>query len=378
MTQSNRTKFCHGCQAELPVEEKRCPYCHERQQSAFELKFFGFFKKILPGFAPATFILLAANIISFIIIAIDIMAHPDYNLMNALMAPPGEIIARWGAHVRGELSWWRLVTANFIHFGLLHIGFNGYALKIVGPYVERAYGSCLTFAAFVILGTGSMLCSNLWGAPGLVAGASGGLMAFIGMATSAAHRENTQLSLEIRNSMLKWAAATFVFGIIVSMTDSMGVDNIAHVSGFLLGILVGWFLPRQSTTGYTHLWMIRTTRCIALIALAICCTAFTWMVKANASLRYQNECIAEIKLQKFSEAQKNCEKAYELDQTQTISYHNYILINLINGNTNRAKQLCIEGRNRFDKTGKETLSFDEMCRSINPVPPQKSTDPDNY
>ena len=364
MPHANRTKYCHGCQAELPIGEKKCPYCHERQQAAFELKFFGFFTQILPKHAPATLVLLASIIIFFIILSIDIIAHPDFGLMNALMSPPGEIVYRWGAHLRGEHIWWRLITANFIHFGLLHIAFNAYALRIVGPYVERAYGACLTFAAFLILGTGSMLCSNVWGGQGLVAGASGGLMAFIGMAAIAAHRENTQLSLQIRNSMLKWAAATFVFGIIVSMSDSMGVDNIAHISGFLLGVLIGWFLPRQSTTGYTHLWMIRTTRLMAIIALAACCLAFVSMVDTNRSARYQNECIAGIKLHKYQEAEIKCEMAYNLDKSQTISYHNYILINLIKGDRKRAAQLCVEGKNRFNKTGKETLSFDEMCRSI--------------
>ena len=210
-----------------------------------------------------------------------------------------------------------------------------------------------------------MLCSNIWGAEGLVAGASGGLMAFIGMAAIAAHLEKTQLSIQIRNSMLKWAAATFIFGIIVSFSDSMGVDNIAHVSGFLLGILVGFLLPRQSTTGYTHLWQIRLNRFLVILALAICCWAFVSMVFVNQSIRYQDECIVGLKLHKFDDALKSCEKAYKLDKTQTISYHNYIFVSLVKGNVQKASELCVEGQKRFTKSGKrEPLSFDEMCRSI--------------
>ena len=363
----NRKKYCHGCQAELSESEKKCPYCHERQQTDLEICFFDFFGKLLPKHAPATFVLLAAIVIFFIIISIDIIAHPDFGLMNALMSPPGDIVYHWGAHLRGEHTWWRLITANFIHFGILHIIFNAYALKIVGPYVERAYGSCMTFASFLILGTGAMLCSNLWGSPGLVAGASGGLMAFIGMAAIAAHLENTKFSLEIRNSMLKWAAATFIFGIAVSLSSTIGVDNIAHVSGFVLGILFGWILPRQSTTGYTHLWMIRTARIAAIATLAVCCASFVFMVSANRAANYQSECIAGIKLHKFDQAEEKCALAYQLDKSQIISYHNYILINLIKGNRQKAAQLCAEGQQRFKTPeNKEPLSFDEMCRSIMP------------
>ena len=134
MSQSKRTKYCHSCQAELPVSASKCPYCDEKQQTAFEVSFFGFFKKILPAHAPATSALLASIVIFFIIISIDIIAHPDFGLENALLSPPTAIVYRWGAHQRGEFIWWRLITANFIHFGIIHILFNGYALRIVGPY----------------------------------------------------------------------------------------------------------------------------------------------------------------------------------------------------------------------------------------------------
>src|SRR5690242_12066732 len=40
--------------------------------------------------------------------------------------------------IQGE--YWRLVTAMFLHAGILHIVFNGYALLIFGPQIERFYG----------------------------------------------------------------------------------------------------------------------------------------------------------------------------------------------------------------------------------------------
>ena len=254
------------------------------------------------------------------------------------------------------------MTANFVHFGIIHILFNGYALRYVGPYVERAYGSAATFASFVALGTGSMLCSNILGVEGLVAGASGGLLALIGMAAVAAHREHTQLSLQVRDSMLKWAAFTIVLGIAINFSGSMGIDNVAHIAGFLLGIGAGFALPSLSTTGFTKRWMIRTARFLAFAALAVCVISFVCLSSASVSAKYQSECIANIELKSFQKAEQNCALAYKADKSQTISYHNYILVNLINGDTKEAADLCTEGRERFK--GQEKLSFDAMCRSI--------------
>ena len=269
------TKICHGCQAELPMDEKQCPYCHEHQLTRFEVAWGKFFSSTIAHHVPTTFFLILVLVVYFIIITIAIMVHPAFGFMDALMLPPGDMIYRWGAQLRGEHVWWRLVTANFVHIGLIHIAFNVYALRMVCPYVERTYGSGQTLFSFVLLGTGSMLCSNFLGGSGLVAGASGGLMAFIGMAAVSAHLEHTELSLEVRNSMIKWALVTFVFGLVVSLSHTMGIDNIAHVSGFVLGVLAGYIMPKQSTTGFTHLWMIRAARAAALCAVIAVVVAFT-------------------------------------------------------------------------------------------------------
>ena len=362
LVEENRnSKYCQGCQAVLPIDTRECPYCHCHQLTRGEVMIDRLIHAVLPRRSPTTTCLLFGIVVYFIIISIDILTHPSYGLREVLLSPPGELIYRWGAHMRGEIVWWRLITANFVHFGILHILFNGYALRYVGPYVERSFGSALTFAAFMFLGTGSML-SNIWGGVGLVAGASGGLMALIGMAAVAAHREKTQLSLQVRDSMLKWAGFTIVFGLIVSFSGTMGIDNIAHVSGFILGGIAGFLLPSQSTTGHTKCWVIRVARSSALVSFICGIVAFCYMGSASASAKYQTECIANIKLKAFQKARNYCELAYKNDKSQTISYHNFIFISLINNDIPKASALCEEGRDRF--SGQSPLSFDEMCRSI--------------
>lgn len=356
-------KTCHACLASIASDARRCPYCGERQLSAWEYRLE---QKLMPlgrRIHPASRFLFVSIIAVFAAMVIDILTTPGYGLKEAFLSPPGMLIYRWGAHLRGDLVWWRLITANFIHIGIIHIVFNAYALRYVSPYVERSYGSSLTIVSFLLTGTGSMLCSNIFGSPGLVAGASGGLMGFIGLAAVSAHREHTALSLEVRNSMLKWAASVMVLGLVVSRLTPMGIDNIAHASGFAMGALLGCALPTQSTTGFTHVRTIRLARLALACALILTIASFAFMASASISDRYQNACIAEIKLKTYHQAQTSCEIAYKTDKSQIITYHNYILVSIINGDRDKARALCAEGRKRF-KSKPQPLSFDEMCKSV--------------
>ena len=54
-------------------------------------------------------------------------------------------------------QWWRFVTPIFIHIGLLHLLFNSYALWIVGPQVEKLYGSARFVLLYVLTGIAGWL-----------------------------------------------------------------------------------------------------------------------------------------------------------------------------------------------------------------------------
>ena len=358
-TAPTNTHTCYGCQASIPLGERVCPYCRSRQPYSIEVRIARLFAGIFPKRFPATRILMAAILVYFGVYSLDIFLQPDYGLKEVLLSPPGALIYRWGAHRQGEFTWWRLITANFVHIGVIHIAFNAYALRIASAYVERSFGAAMTFASFVAFGSASMLCSNIFGDSALVAGASGGLMAFIGMAAVAAHREKTALSIEIRNSMLKWAAITMVFGIMLTVSGSMGVDNIAHFSGFVIGAAAGFVLPTQTTTGYSSLAAMRGARFACLAAVVLCVVAFVRMAGASQSMQHQTECIAALQNKDPIKAEPQCALAFEADSSMEISYHNYILSLFLNGRVDKARALCKEGRKKFPKP-----SFENICHGV--------------
>ncbi|MEZ4754498.1 MAG: rhomboid family intramembrane serine protease [Bdellovibrionota bacterium] len=82
-------------------------------------------------------------------------------------------------------EWWRLLTATFLHFGLLHLFMNCFALYVLGPFVERVLGSTRFLIVYLAAGIASMALIvglNFFGLhpSRLVIGASGSVMGIIG------------------------------------------------------------------------------------------------------------------------------------------------------------------------------------------------------
>src|SRR5260370_1774201 len=71
--------------------------------------------------------------------------------------------APYGIYVQHQ--WYRLITAMFLHGGLIHIGFNMMALMLLGPALEELYRSSLYFFVYIFTGTFRFLISPIPGPP---------------------------------------------------------------------------------------------------------------------------------------------------------------------------------------------------------------------
>ncbi len=152
-------------------------------------------------------------------------------------------------------SWsepWRFLTAIFLHGGLAHLLFNGFALALFGSVLERFIGGRRFLLVFFTTGILANLVSVNFYDSSL--GASGAIFGVIGAL------------IFIRPLMTVWAFGLpmpiFVAGIFWIGADVLGAvgffvgnpidntGNIAHLSGILFGFLFGWFYRKLFVRKY--------------------------------------------------------------------------------------------------------------------------------
>jgi rhomboid protease GluP len=165
---------------------------------------------------------------------------------------------RWGANHAGLVliygEWWRIVTAMFVHVGLIHLATNMWCLWNLGLLAEPLLGSGGLLAAYILSGAAGNLLSTLvnWLGPfhdagGNVgfpvgAGASGAVFGIAGVLIillKSPRLPVPPLELrKLRKSVIYFAAINFIIGI-GTMAPGFGVkiDNMAHLGGFLCGLL---------------------------------------------------------------------------------------------------------------------------------------------
>ena len=163
-----------------------------------------------------------------------------------LMKPNPAIHIRFGSNF-GPLTWtgeeWRVLTSAFLHFGLLHIALNMFALYQAGGLVERLYGSTRFALIYLLSALSGSIASGWWdplrnsaGASGAIFGVYGALLAFM-----AVRRVDIPPSMlkSISNSALVFCLYSLVIGAAHPL-----IDNACHVGGLLGGFISGAILAR--------------------------------------------------------------------------------------------------------------------------------------
>ena len=177
---------------------------------------------------PITFVLIALNIIMYIISAILSKSLWNIDIYTSII-----LGAKYGPLIdSGE--WWRLITCMFLHGGFLHIIFNMYSLYIVGSQIEPVFSKAKYIILYFITGLASSMLSYLMLPNTVSVGASGAIFGLLG----------TLLVLVIKNrdKMSKNAITNLVTVIGLNLfigATNPGIDNYAHIGGLGMGIILG-------------------------------------------------------------------------------------------------------------------------------------------
>src|SRR5262249_35828445 len=136
------------------------------------------------------------------------------------------------ADILGRHQWWRLLTACFVHIGFIHLAANMFALYIVGPILERLWGSArflLLYFVSGVCGNSVMVLANLYAKElGGGAGASGALWGIMGSL-------GTWLFLNRRaldSSFVSFVTRQLVWNLVLNLAITFGIPNISKAAHF--------------------------------------------------------------------------------------------------------------------------------------------------
>ena len=193
----------------------------------------------------------------------------------AILSPHSNVLLILGASgaipVFGYGRWWTILSAGWLHGGVLHILFNMLWVRQLGPPTADIYGPGRMVIIYTIAGAVGFLLSSLAGyylasiripflmGAGLTVGASAPIFGLLGSLVYYGRRGGSSL---IRTEAMGYAVTLFVMGLIMP-----GVDNYAHAGGFAGGYLAGAWLDPLRRERTDHLFV--AAACLVLTALSI-------------------------------------------------------------------------------------------------------------
>lgn len=156
---------------------------------------------------------------------------------------------------------WRIITSMFIHYDLMHLFFNAYALFLFGSILERKVSKkeylILYFGAGLIGGLAYYVTYLLGIIPDIPAlGASGAIFGILGAV--AVLLPNLRIFVWfIPMSMRQAAIFWFVLELFGSFNTASGIASAAHLGGLIFGLAFAWSIRNRPMDAYEDPWAMQ-------------------------------------------------------------------------------------------------------------------------
>jgi len=188
----------------------------------------------------ATLTIIGINVAVFVLMAI--------NGVN-IMQPQTQDLLTWGANFKPltlDGEWWRLLTACFLHIGILHLAINMYSLFNVGILLENMLGRAQYIMAYLVCGLAGSAASLWWHEATVSAGASGAIFGMFGLFYAWVTTSHL-ISSEEKKAQLTSGGTFLVFNLVMGLSGR--IDNAAHLGGLVAGIIIGLFVSKWQDVG---------------------------------------------------------------------------------------------------------------------------------
>jgi rhomboid protease GluP len=225
-----------------------------------------------PSPPVVTYVLLFANLLVFLyglVLALQKNIDPGAYIFNShpvILRATGAVSA--ADMVAGQ--WWRLLSACFVHIGIIHLAVNMYTLYAVGPMVEQMWGRGRFLALYLIAGLGGSCAQLIFSPfrnlhPISLAGASGALWGMMASMAIWIILNRNYLPRPLTSAWLRQLLTVFVLNTFISMMPGIGAA--AHFGGGAVGALAGVLLNEHR---FRH-GLRRGLALIGVLALPMLC-----------------------------------------------------------------------------------------------------------
>jgi rhomboid protease GluP len=267
--------LCPSCGLLVGVNDPQCFHCGRRRPGLF-----GFTAGLRElghdlGFAGLVLWVCGALYIATLVVGRDAI---ETNGLLSLLSADGRTLFLFGSSGAYPVfrygRWWTVLSAPWLHAGVLHIAFNMMAVRDLVPPVSHLYGAARTVIIYVVAGVLGALLSSLGGwylsflpyflrGAGFTVGASGAVFGLIGAVLYYGRRGG---SIAAREHAVRWVLGGLVFGLAVP-----GVDNVNHLGGLLGGYLAARVLDPLAPERTDHV-------VVAILLLVASALAIAWSI----------------------------------------------------------------------------------------------------
>lgn len=273
MTNRQRQSIlCPTCRKLISQSEARCPYCGMSNPGS------GFNRLMtLGGFDQPELFIKAVIGINIVMYILSFLINPRMPGMGfnplTMLSPDSNSLLILGATgklpIAGYHRWWTLISANYLHGGLLHIIFNMMAFRQICPMVIREFGLYRTIVIYTVSGIIGFYISYLAGVT-LTIGASAAIFGLMGALIYYGKNRGGLYGQAIYKQVGGWVLGMFFLGLMVPV-----INNWGHGGGLLGGVLLALWMGYREKTPEKPVHRILAVVCVLMTLLTLVWAAFS-------------------------------------------------------------------------------------------------------
>jgi membrane associated rhomboid family serine protease len=141
-----------------------------------------------------------------------------------------------------DSEYYRLFTAMFMHYGLLHIALNMWALWVLGRPLEAMFGPWRFLAVYLVCGLGGNVAAYVFAPGAAAAGASTAIFGLFGVFFFVLRK----LNLSVQSLV-----PVLILNLVITFSASAYISVAGHIGGLITGGLIGYsfaHVPQQRRT----------------------------------------------------------------------------------------------------------------------------------